>query len=274
MASRFAIGDFSRATLLSVKTLRHYHAVGLLEPSEVDADNGYRYYSEKQIPLAQVIRRLRNLEMPVAEVKAVLSAPDVAMRNRLISDHLARVEAELAKTASVVADLRDLLTDHETAPHVEHRTLPAARAIAVQETIGQDELGAWWRGALGELNATIDAQGLARTGPSAGLYDSEIFNHGRGTATVFIPVEGDTAAVGRVVSTLIPAAELAIIRHSGTHRNIDLTYGELGAYVMRHEIAIAGPVREYYIRAFLETPNLDEWETEIGWPIFRRDPPR
>ena len=50
MASRFAIGDFSRATLLSVKTLRHYHAVGLLEPSEVDADNGYRYYSENQIP--------------------------------------------------------------------------------------------------------------------------------------------------------------------------------------------------------------------------------
>ena len=52
MTSRFAIGDFSRATLLSVKTLRHYHAVGLLEPSEVDADNGYRYYSENQIPLS------------------------------------------------------------------------------------------------------------------------------------------------------------------------------------------------------------------------------
>jgi DNA-binding transcriptional MerR regulator len=74
--SKVTIGDFSRASHLSVKTLRHYHDVGLLEPSEVDPDNGYRYYSEQQIVLAQVIRRLRSLQMPVAEVKSVLSTSD------------------------------------------------------------------------------------------------------------------------------------------------------------------------------------------------------
>jgi DNA-binding transcriptional MerR regulator len=61
MGTRVTIGDFSRASHLSVKTLRHYHEVGLLEPSEVDPGNGYRYYSDDQIPLAQVIRRLRGL---------------------------------------------------------------------------------------------------------------------------------------------------------------------------------------------------------------------
>ena len=70
------MGDFSRATHLSVKTLRHYHQVGLLEPAAVNPDTGYRYYSAGQIPAAQVIRRLRDLEMPVADVKAVLAAPD------------------------------------------------------------------------------------------------------------------------------------------------------------------------------------------------------
>ena len=49
MRTRVTIGDFSRASHLSVKTLHHYHEVGLLEPSEVDPDNGYRYYSEAQI---------------------------------------------------------------------------------------------------------------------------------------------------------------------------------------------------------------------------------
>ena len=53
MRTRVTIGDFSRASYLSVKTLRHYHEIGLLEPSEVDPDNGYRHYSEDQIPLAQ-----------------------------------------------------------------------------------------------------------------------------------------------------------------------------------------------------------------------------
>src|ERR1700761_2767247 len=98
MTSRVTIGDFSRASQLSVKTLRHYHEVGLLEPSEVDPGNGYRYYSQEQIAQAQVIRRLRGLQMPVADVKSVLAAPDPAQRNQLIVEHLDRLELELAHT--------------------------------------------------------------------------------------------------------------------------------------------------------------------------------
>src|ERR1700748_863521 len=98
MGTRVAIGDFSRASHLSVKTLRHYHEVGLLEPSEVDPDNGYRYYSETQIPTAQVIRRLRGLHMPVADVRSVLAAPDIDARNRLIAEHLDRLELRPAPT--------------------------------------------------------------------------------------------------------------------------------------------------------------------------------
>jgi DNA-binding transcriptional MerR regulator len=108
MQSRITIGDFSRAAHLSVKTLRHYHEVGLLEPSEVDPGNGYRYYSEDQIPIAQVIRRLRSLQMPVSEVKSVLVAPDAADRNRLIMEHLDRLEAELDQTRAAVGELREL----------------------------------------------------------------------------------------------------------------------------------------------------------------------
>src|ERR1700727_664998 len=98
MRDRVTIGDFSKASQLSVKTLRHYHEVGLLEPSEIDSGSGYRYYSDEQIPIAQVIRRLRGLEMPVAEVRAVLAAEDAEARNRVIVEHLNRLEGELART--------------------------------------------------------------------------------------------------------------------------------------------------------------------------------
>ena len=98
MGTGLSVGDFSRATHLSVKTLHHYHQVGLLEPATVNPDTGYRYYSAGQIPTAQVIRRLRDLEMPVADVKAVLAAPDAPARNALIAAHLNRLEAGLAQT--------------------------------------------------------------------------------------------------------------------------------------------------------------------------------
>jgi DNA-binding transcriptional MerR regulator len=95
-----AIGDFSRATHLSVKTLRHYHGIGLLVPAEIDPRSGYRRYTTDQIPTAQVIRRFRHLDMPLDQIAGVLEAPDVRTRNDIIAAHLARLEQGLADTPS------------------------------------------------------------------------------------------------------------------------------------------------------------------------------
>jgi DNA-binding transcriptional MerR regulator len=46
----FRIGDFSRLARVSVKALRHYDRLGLLEPARTDPLNGYRYYSSEQLP--------------------------------------------------------------------------------------------------------------------------------------------------------------------------------------------------------------------------------
>ena len=247
--------------------LRHYHEVGLLEPSEVDPDNGYRYYSDEQIPLAQVIRRLRGLQMPVAEVKSVLAAPDADARNRLIVEHLDRLELELAHTRDAVGELRDLLQP-EAPPPIEHHTVEPTPAIGIEQTVDRDDIFAWWQGALGELHATLRAQSLIATGPAGGLYASEIFQHSRGQATVFIPTDGTAKPIGRVVALLIPGAELAVTRHRGALSDIDLTYGKLGAHVIKHEISVDGPLRENYLRGITDTANPDEWDTELGWPIF------
>ena len=74
MRVRLAIGDFSRMTHLSIKALRHYHDVGLLEPAEIDPTSGYRFYEPSQVPIAQVIRRFRDLGMPLDETVALLAS--------------------------------------------------------------------------------------------------------------------------------------------------------------------------------------------------------
>ena len=98
MNSTLPIGDFSRATHLSVKMLRHYHEIGLLQPVDVDVDTGYRRYATAQIVAAQIIRRFRDLDMPLEDIQIVLQAPDVGTRNRVIANHLARLESSLART--------------------------------------------------------------------------------------------------------------------------------------------------------------------------------
>jgi MerR family regulatory protein len=61
MNVRLSIGDFSRMTYLSIKSLRRYHDMGLLVPAHVDQGSGYRYYDASQVPAGQVIRRFRDL---------------------------------------------------------------------------------------------------------------------------------------------------------------------------------------------------------------------
>lgn len=270
MKQALRVGDFSRVTHLSVKTLRHYHQVGLLDPAEIDPETGYRYYTLAQIPTAQVIRRLRDLEMPIADVKAVLAAPGAAARNALIATHLDRLESELAQTRAAVESLRNLLQPPAAAA-IEHRTEPRRPAIGITATVDRADLPAWWQGALAELHAAVQAQDLAPLGPSGGLYAAEIFQDEHGQATVFVPVNGPVRTIGRVQALAVPAAELAIITHYGPLTDVDVTYGELGAYTTRHEISIPGPLREYYLRDARHTPDPTQWTTEIGWPIFRAD---
>jgi DNA-binding transcriptional MerR regulator len=265
------IGEFSRITHLSVKTLRHYHQVGLLAPADVDARTGYRRYTTGQIPIAQVIRRFRSLDMPVEEVKAVLSASDHEARNALIAAHLNRLEEELAKAQLSVASLRSLLEVAPAPIAVEHRTVMATTAAGIHETVNLEDLLPWYRGAFGELYASVAAQDLQPSGPSGGLFSSDLFQHERGEAVVFVPVDGNIRPVGRVAPLVVPAAELAITVHCGTHTDIDITYGALGTYVTEHALGVDGPVREYYPVDSHVTDDATLWRTEIGWPIFRTE---
>ena len=60
----FSIGDVAKLFHLSVSSLRHYEAAGLLQPEWVDPQTGYRYYSTRQFEVLNTIRYLRALDMP------------------------------------------------------------------------------------------------------------------------------------------------------------------------------------------------------------------
>jgi DNA-binding transcriptional MerR regulator/effector-binding domain-containing protein len=267
MPATLAIGDFARATHLSVKALRHYHRIGLLVPTDVDTSSGYRRYGTDQISTAHIIRRFRDLDMPLDEIAAVVATDDLAVRNQLITGHLDRLERALTETQSAVWSLRDLLGE-STPPSIELRSVAPTRAVAITALVDWSDFGPWFRGALGELDATLAANDRPAAGPAAGLYANGLFADGRGDATVFVPVIDPISAVGRVRAVEIPGVDLATTVHRGAHHDVDRAYGSLAAYVAEHAISIDAPIRETYTVSFRETPDAQRWSTEIGWPIF------
>ena len=268
MRAGLSIGGFSQITHLSVKTLRRYHEAGLLQPAEVDPHTGYRYYATTQVPAAQVIRRFRELGMPVREVREVLSATDPQARGALIAAHLERLESQLDETRAAVTSLRRLLQPASPPIQVEIRAAEAVTAAAIGAAVDHSEVVNWYGAAMAELDQTLRTAHLTPAGPCGGLYDNELFTDDRGNAVVYVPV-ADPPAAGRVRPFTVPAAELAITVHHGPHDDIDVSYGQLGTYVAEHALAVAGPVRETYLTGPRDTGDSAAWRTEIGWPVFR-----
>jgi DNA-binding transcriptional MerR regulator len=69
-----SIGGFAAATQLSLKALRLYDEQQLLRPASVDPANGYRYYRRDQIAAGRLIRLLREMDLPLADITAIVVA--------------------------------------------------------------------------------------------------------------------------------------------------------------------------------------------------------
>lgn len=82
-----SIGRFSELTALTIKALRLYGRLGVLPPAVVDLSSGYRYYTPDQVDVARRIQRLRALDMPLEEIRALLAERDAAAARARLRRH-------------------------------------------------------------------------------------------------------------------------------------------------------------------------------------------
>jgi DNA-binding transcriptional MerR regulator len=64
----YKIGDFSRLTNISIRTLRYYDEIGILKPEYVDPYSGYRYYTDKNLDEVRSITFLKQLSFSLEEI--------------------------------------------------------------------------------------------------------------------------------------------------------------------------------------------------------------
>jgi DNA-binding transcriptional MerR regulator len=107
------IGRFARLTGLSIGALRHYDELDLVRPADVDRFTGYRRYRREQVETARAIARLRDLEVPLDEIRLVLAADDPAEQRRRVAEHRARIEARINRLQRVLHVLGQISTGRE-----------------------------------------------------------------------------------------------------------------------------------------------------------------
>lgn len=77
------IKEFAKLTGVTVRTLHYYDEIGLLKPSSVDEQNGYRFYDERCLERMQEILFYRELDFPLKEIRTILSSPEYDKKTAL-----------------------------------------------------------------------------------------------------------------------------------------------------------------------------------------------
>src|SRR4051794_13601239 len=108
-----SIGRFSRLTGLTAKALRHYDAEGVFVPTFVDPASGYRYYDASQIPTAKLIRRLRDLDLPLPQVAELLALQrdDPGGFGAALTSYRQRLFARVTRMQSQLHNLDHLIAE-------------------------------------------------------------------------------------------------------------------------------------------------------------------
>jgi DNA-binding transcriptional MerR regulator len=265
------IGDFSRASSLSVKALRAYHESGLLEPAEVDPQTGYRSYSAAQLTDAAVIRRLRQLDVPLEAIRAVLDARDPAVTRKVLSEHGAVLEARLAAMQRAIEEL--YVAVHVPTLHtpVHRRREQACTILASAGTVSEAEWSPFLERSFELLKEAAALGDAIVAGPFGGCYPTLIDDDAQ-EVVAFLPVvsapllsPGLRAAGVRIGE--LPATDVAVIAHHGAYDDMADTYRNLGAWVAEHAEPLDLPVRELYLVGPADTDDPAEFRTELCWPV-------
>lgn len=270
MRGLLAIGAFSDASGLTVKALRHYDATGVLRPAFIDPQTSRRYYGAAQVDEAQLILRLRALDLPLPEIAELLAARDRAGLDAALERHRRRLADEIAARQDALLALerlqaRDALLARDP---VVVRVEPPVVLLATGMRTSQQEMIGGFNAAMGRLFDHLGRHGEVAIGPpmTRYLHDGD-WNPADVRAEIAVPVARPLPGAGAVIARELPAATVAVAVHRGAYERLDEGYAALAHGVARLGHTPAGPPRETYLVGLDRVSSPDELRTELAQPI-------
>lgn len=240
----FSIGEMAKIFHLSVSSLRHYEALGLVSPEYVDPSTNYRYYSVRQFEPLNTIRYLRAQKAAVVQKQKELK----------------RIERKLDARLSQLQDVRHAPLGEITLIHS-----PALRLFWIDTALTAPDYSAL------ELStsrlAAAQAEALVFLGKVGFSVSQEHLNEGsfgQYDGEFLVLDEADRFA-GDVID--LPASLCACVRFRGHHAESPAQYRRLMQFIREEGCTAAGFSREITVIDYGFTTDTEKFVTEIMIPL-------
>lgn len=268
------IGEFSRLSRVSIRMLRHYDEIGLLRPAQLDAQTGYRYYSEEQLPLVWRVAALRDMGFSLAAIREILRDGERETLERqllLRRAELAALADETARRLRLLDAMLDRVRKDEDAMKYDVilKTFPERYAATVRGTLPcYEQEGLLWQTLMEET------EGMNLV-PDSPCICCAVF-HDREHREENVDVEVQKSVKGRYPDTAhvrfctIDPVTAATTVCRGGYEQMDGAVGSVAQWVRDNGYAFSGPGFFIYHVSPHETDNPDEYVTEICFPVEKR----
>ena len=269
MSALLTIGEFSRATGLTVKTLRFYHEKSILIPARVDVGTGYRFYSVEQTEQARVIKALKELQFSIQQITQIVT--DVTDETDLLdylenkqSDIQSRMQRDrqtVQSIKSIVTDIRETRTLMTTSTTTfETKTIEPILVAAYNMNAPYKDCGTGFKKIGKAFGRHMNGKGMLL------CHDDEykeIANY-----DVCFPIRKGESK-GDIEVRELPQIRCVTLIHYGPYDTISESYAKMLAYLKEHDLKIAGPSREVYLKGpgMILKGNPKNYVTELQFPI-------
>jgi DNA-binding transcriptional MerR regulator len=276
MTELLSIGRFARLSGLTIRAIRHYGELGLLNAAHVDESTGYRYFTPAQLGDAEAIRRLRALELPLDEIRELLGSHDPAHVRDRLAVHRARLERRAAATQRILDELQRLIDGEEAlvpGPDKEMirfelsiQDVAPRHGLGIRVRAHVDEMGRVIPEAIDEVHAYLEEAGLGFAGAPFCICpfgDDE----GYGVITVGWPVAEPHGGRGRIEPVQLPSGRALVFKHTGPYDALGRSYRLMSEVMADGGLQPAGDPVELYETDPKEVENPNDYETVIVWPV-------
>ncbi len=253
------IGEFARLGGVSIKALRIYAEIGLLQPAVINPQSRYRLYSKSQISRLHRILMLKSAGLSLAQIGSQLSHRDEATLSKIRASLISRAEEIQQQLSWVKAEIRAARNSTSTVAPVVVKHAPEMRILSQRH----------------KIDSYDDADGmlrdLGRNAPKAARLVPGAIWHDCGGKTrnidceVFWVLNRDLRA--GAMKTLA-GATMASILHEGDESTIGESYQAARPWIIDNRYEIVGPNREIYLGASGTEPSMAL--IEVQFPVRKR----
>jgi len=270
----FRIGEFSKMSKTTVKTLRYYDEVGLLKPEEIDHFTGYRIYTTDQLVELHRIQELRQIGLSINEIIVILSGQDYEpilqkRKAELISElnegriQLSRIEFILQgdKNMNYSATIKELSGCIVYSKRITIPNYDAAKQEVYFEII--PKIGETISKQYPELKCA-NPEYCFITYPDGEHKEKDVVIEFCEAVDKFYPNFDDI-----IFKEVNPCTIVSII-HKGTYAQLAKAYAYACKWIDENGYIIADNPRENYIDGIWNKESESDWLTEIQVPVIRK----